>query len=261
MLIFHHIGKTGGTSLRNILKRNYQPHELLELYGPNRGSIEWYRNYYHALNHATQKSPIKCIAAHTAHFLIPVLEELAHPFQVFCLLRDPVDRAISWYHFALSMAETDQGSAGQVGRVLKQRNWSVEDIYLNLSGGNENSSEQHKLFRFFFNGQARVILAPHVSTTELKYVSTPFNDRFYEAKLWKIIQQYYTVGTQERFKESVDDFARQFGWRDLTYIKENVTQTRPKISELSEEITTLIRSYNDLDVKLHNCYQPSRLPI
>jgi len=251
MLIFHHIGKNGGTSLRNILKKNYQAEELIELYGPNRGSVEWYRNYYHALS-ATQKSAIRCIAAHSAHFIIPVLEELTQPFQVFCLLRDPVDRVISWYHFALSMAESGKGGAGQVGKILKQLNWKVEDIYLNLGEGTENSSELHQTFKYFFNGQARTILAPHVSTNELKYLSAPSNDN--EDKVQNIMQQYYIVGIQERFKESVEYFAHQFGWKNLSYVKTNVSQTRQKLSELPEELVTLIRTYNNIDVKLHNFY-------
>jgi hypothetical protein len=249
MLIFHHIGKNGGTSLRNIIKKNYPPNALLELYGPNRGSVEWYRNYYHSLE-PIQKTSIQCIAAHTAHFMIPVLEELAHPFQVFCLLREPVDRVISWYHFALLVAETDNGGAGQVGRMLKQHNWGIEDIYLNLGGGAENDSEKHKLFRHFFNGQARTILAPHVATAGLKYISEP--PKFYEDKLWAIMQQYYIVGTQEHFKASIKNFARQFGWQDLSYTKENVTKTKPKVSELPTDVIALIQTYNQLDTQLHN---------
>ncbi len=256
MLIFHHIGKTGGTSLRNIVKRNYPPGALQELYGPNRGSVDWYRHYYHALN-AEQKSSIKCIAAHSAHFMIPVLEELAHPFQVFCLLRDPVDRVISWYHFALSVAETDNGGAGQVGRILKQRNWRIEDIYFNLGGGAENSSELHKCFKFFFNGQARTILAPHVATEGLTYTAT--FPHFYEDKLYAIIQQYYITGSQSRFKESVAYFAQRFGWQDISDVKENVTKTRAKLSELSKEITALIQKYNELDTKLHKISQKQDL--
>lgn len=93
MLIFHHIAKTAGSSLLEILRRNYQPHELLELYGPNRDSVDWYQTFYNSLT-STKKASIKCITAHTAHFIMPVLAKLEQPFRVFCLLRDPVDRAI-----------------------------------------------------------------------------------------------------------------------------------------------------------------------
>ncbi|OQY47853.1 MAG: hypothetical protein DRR08_26675 [Candidatus Parabeggiatoa sp. nov. 2] len=262
MLIFHHIGKTAGTSLRNLLKRNYQPHELLELYGPNRGSVDWYRNFYHSLS-ATQKSSTKCIAAHSAHFIIPVLQgfqnaTLENPanirFQAFCLLRDPVDRIISWYYFARTVANKDKGGSGQVGRILNQFNWKIEDIYLNLGSGDETTSEQHKLFRHFFNGQARTILAPHISTEGLKYIYEPISDNLYEDKLWAILQNYYTVGTQEHYQESVKYFAHQFGWKDLVYVKENMTPARPKLSELPDDVIALIRAYNDLDTKLHNIY-------
>jgi len=268
MLIFHHIGKTAGTSLRTLLKKNYQPHELVELYGPNRGSIDWYRDFFHSLS-THQKSAIKCIAAHTAHFIIPVLEEEQRSFdrnagfensatirfQVFCLLRDPVDRMISWYHFAKSVADADPGGSGQVGRVLKQLNWKLEDIYLNLGGGDESTSERHWLFRHFFNGQARTLLAPHVSTRSLGYVDGV--ERFYQQKLKNILQNYYVVGTTEHYQQSIEDFAHRFGWKHLDCVTENVTPVRPKVTELPEEVITLVRAYNGLDMELHQSSPPN----
>jgi hypothetical protein len=251
MLIFHHIGKTAGTSLRTILKQNYQPHEFLELYGPNRGSIDWYRNFFQSLS-PNQKSAIQCIAAHTAHFMIPVLEEEQQRFQAFCLLRDSVDRAISWYHFARSVANKDSGGSGQVGRLLKQLNWKLEDIYLNLGDGDESTSERHWLFRHFFNGQARTLLAPHVSTKNLSY--TKKIDHFHQQKLTTILQNYYVVGTTEHYQQSIEHFAHRFGWKHLICTTENVTPARPKVTELPDEVIALIRAYNSLDTELHQTF-------
>jgi hypothetical protein len=132
--------------------------------------------------------------------------------------------------------------------------WKIEDIYLNLGNGDETLSEQHQWFRLFFNGQARTILTPHVSTQGLRYLSGQSDYGFYEDKLQDILQNHYTVGIQEYFQESMEYFARKFGWKNLGNVVENVTQTRLKMGELSQDVIALIRAYNDLDVKLHNTY-------
>jgi len=253
MLIFHHIAKTAGTSLLNILKQNYQSHELLELYGPHRASVDWYQTFYNSLT-CTQKASIKCIAAHTAHYVIPVLEQLEQPFQVFCLLRDPVDRAISLYYFTNAL-RAEEGRGAKVGKAIRQLNWKIEDIYLNLGEGGETSSDLHELFKGYFNGQTRALLAPHIPTQGLRYTSEQTaSDSVYEGKLKAILQKHYSVGVQECYKESVEHFAHKFGWKEVKYLEENITPSRPKVSEMPEDVVELIRGYNYLDVKLQSAY-------
>ncbi len=167
VLIFHHIAKTAGTSMRRVVKANYKRGELLELYGPNRGSVDWYNDYYHSLPFR-RKATIRCIAAHSAHYLIPVIDR---PFSVFSLLRDPVDRVISLYFFSKVLAKQGnaKGIGAKLGRKIERLGWDLEDIYLNVGEKNWESVEEYQLFAPFFNGQSRAILAPHRSTTDLPF--------------------------------------------------------------------------------------------
>ena len=133
-------------------------------------------------------------------------------------------------------------------------NWTIEDIYTNLGNGNEKSSDLHQLFKNFFNGQTRMILDPHIPTHNFVYSSEDALDIDYDNKLHNILDNYYTIGLQEYYNESVDMFSQVFGWRKLVYSKENITKFKPKVSELSDDTISLIRKYNQLDVKLHRKY-------
>jgi len=248
LLIFHHIPKTAGTSLRNIIENNYLPHEIVTTYGANRKSVDWYKKFYNSLT-IEEKASIRCIAAHTVHFIIPVLIEQQHPFQVFCLLRDPVDRIVSLYHFCKKIPYTKSGGGAQKGQKIRELNWKIEDIYLNLGEGNENSSELHSIFKDFFNGQTRILLSPHVNTETLEY--TRISQNFYEKQVKDILQKHYVVGVQEKFSESINLFAQKFGWKNLPNRRDNIGHYENK---LSKDVIELIRSYNAIDTKLHTDY-------
>jgi len=65
------------------------------------------------------------------------------------------------------------------------------------------------------------------------------------------LQKYYTVGVQEKFSQSVELFAKKFGWTNLPDRRDNIGQYN---TELSKEVADLIRSYNALDSKIHSYY-------
>ncbi len=251
VLLFHHIAKTAGTSLRKILQKNYKKKELLELYGPNRASVEWYQSYYDSMP-AKQKASVKCIAAHTAHYIIPVLDR---PFQVFTLLRDPLDRVISLFYFAKEIAYSGQGRGAELGREINRLGWNLEEIYSNLGGGYNNTSERHSLFDTFFDGQARVILAPHYPVQEMQYQASHMNrDRWREKELFTLLEEHYTVGVQAHYRDSIERFSQAFGWKRVFYEEKNKTKSRPRLEELSAEAADLIRSYNQLDMRIYDYY-------
>ena len=246
--IFHHIAKTGGTSLRKVVQANYKGKALLELYGPGRGSVAWYDAHYNALSHR-RKTAIRCIAAHSAHFIIPIIDR---PFQVFTLLRDPVERVISLYYFTRILAKSGAGRGAEIGQELERLGWGLEDIYVNIGRKGGGSDAQRKLFAPFFNGQSRAILKPHADvSTALIVQGVPEDVTPLQALLEDIIQRHYVVGVTEAYEDSVRHFARVFGWRRVFFQQKNKTKKRPRLHDLPDDLLALIRSYNELDVALH----------
>jgi len=248
IVIYHHIAKTGGTSLRKVVQANYKGRTLLELYGPNRGSVDWYQRFYHALSYK-QKAEIQCIAAHSAHYIIPIIDR---PFRVFTLIRDPVDRVISLYYFTRGLAKKGVGKGAQIGQALEALGWDLADIYLHVGVEQDAAPEYRQLFAPFFNGQTRAILGPHVDTAAMPIVAgAPEELMPYYNKLNDVLAQHYELGVTELYALSVRYFAQVFGWRRLFFVHKNRTKTRPKVQEFSDETIAMIRTFNQLDVTLH----------
>ena len=248
VVIYHHIAKTGGTSLREVVQANYRGKALLELYGPNRGSVAWYEAYYRSLS-PERKAAIQCIAAHSAHYIIPVIDR---PFRVFTLVRDPVDRVISLYYFARVLAREGKGKGAEIGRALEALGWDLADIYRYVGNRDDLTTEKIRLFAPFFNGQSRAILGPHMDTATMPFVPgapdalAPFQNR-----LQTILDAHYELGVTEEYEQSVRYFARIFGWCRVFFQKKNPTKKRPRLEELSQELIQTIRGFNALDDWLH----------
>lgn len=85
-LVFIHIPKTAGTSLRLLIESNYEPHE--------RKSIYTYENLDNELAAALEDPKIKCIFGHFP--LRPVIAQ--SDAMVVTMFREPIARSISHYN-------------------------------------------------------------------------------------------------------------------------------------------------------------------
>ena len=232
LLIFEHIRKTAGTSLRRVIDKNCEGATRLQLDVPKTSSGElsladWHRRFYLSLT-KKERASLVCVASHSANFLIPVVDR---PFRAFCLLRDPIDRVLSRYYF--------------FGRT---RQWTLKELY----GGEPDRERKDE----FFNGQARRLLEPHYDISQLGFTNGPPPDAdAWRARLFKVLSTYYTVGVQAHFMESIELFASVFGWRKLVSPEVRVNDARPRDLELDDETYELIRAHNWLDVELYRHYE------
>lgn len=208
VVFFQHIRKTAGTSLRQVIHKNYTDRGALHVVmGSPSGSDrelrhEWVRRYLGSLG-ADERRELMCVVSHDANYLMHMLDE---PVRAITVVRDPVDRVLSNHSF---------------GDRTKR---PLEEIY--ETGPVKDGKPKERLLKFF-NGPARTL-----------------------------IDRYYSVGVQDRVEQSLESFARSFGWTDVFVSTAKVNRDRR--NAIDDSLRTTILEYNWLDVELH-AYASRRL--
>ncbi|MGM0876127.1 MAG: sulfotransferase family 2 domain-containing protein [Bacillota bacterium] len=90
LLIFLHIPKTAGTSLRKIVERQYRLNEIVSFYGYE--SLENQLSKYSRENLRRKK----CVLG---HFRYGIHSHFSKPYTYITMLRDPIESLISLYYF------------------------------------------------------------------------------------------------------------------------------------------------------------------
>lgn len=253
LLIYHHLPRTGGTSLLAVVLDNYGPGAVRKVYGgptdpegmnaPD--DIDTYRDWYESL---PTRPTIRCVASHSANLLMPTLER---PFRAFSLLRDPAERVWSLYHGLRRLGFERQKSspAIETGREILRRGWGVAEIYRELEGEDSTQSPLHDRFRVFFNDQTRRILMPWRDTSKWRDWTRSLQAAG-EARddALEILNSHYLVGTKEQYETSLARFAGAFGWNRLDAKRIDRSVGR---KPLDAETRSLILAHNQLDMELH----------
>jgi hypothetical protein len=253
LVIFQHMPKTAGTSLRKSILANYEPGESALLYRgeeetgapPPRRPAE-YREWYRTLD-PLQRERMRLVASHSANCLTRFVDR---PFRVLTLFRDPVDRVASLYSFFKWQTTRDDRPEWEreVGNELVDRGWSLADIYLNLGGARSSASPLHHVFAEFFNGQTRSVVRPWDEDAQLGYwAGQPDEAVDLKRRALDLLLRQYVVGVQERYEQSLELFARSFGWNDLAVHRLNVREPEA----LDPETRELVAAHNELDAELH----------
>ncbi|HEX3550128.1 MAG TPA: sulfotransferase family 2 domain-containing protein [Candidatus Elarobacter sp.] len=238
VLIFHHLTKTGGTSLRNALHALYGADGFVDVYAVEKQSEPWFRAWRDGI--APERwSRIRCIAGHQAGALIPLLDGP----RAFSIVRDPVERVVSLYSYLT--ARYDAGIARNPAAVaIRARGWTLADIY-------RYAEEAPPELQVFFNGQTRAIAEP-AGLQPLPFAPVaPADVPHAVASLERTLDAHYRLGAQERHAASVARFARELGWGDLRTGRDNVTASRPAVDDLPAGVAASILAYNQLDAALH----------
>ncbi len=200
--IFIHIPKTGGTTINCVMNKT-----------------EWQTkpdfNYRHII-YETKRSNSKDI-------FNPINYDKYEHYNIFMLLRNPIDRLISEYYFIKDRQEF-LSLIKPVPRNLKE--------YI-------NNRQTHNYMIGFLLGK-RMYDEDYVNEDDLELVINTINNL-------KI-----NVGIFEAYAQSLSYFSSITGikWPKNIDIK-RITLNRPKLENISEEIRALIKKNNELDFKLY----------
>jgi hypothetical protein len=277
LLIQHHIPKTAGTSIRLVTRANFKPSELVQIdwwtepfrgllereaaRRPHSGArleippigretlVETARRYYESL---PQRQRVRCFMGHLPGFLIPVVTD--RPVRAACMLRDPVERVVSfvrWAEWSAAQKGEDRGGFGVTRRAMRERGWTLKDVYRELGGSGALPPELSVPFGPFFNGQTRHLLASTDDARDIPFSTGEEGLDDSRERVFKLLGDLYVVGTQDRFSQSLRLFADSFGWSKIFLPRARPAPAPDQVDEVDEETRELIRAHNGLDSELH----------
>jgi hypothetical protein len=219
-VLFTHIPKTGGTTLEAIIARNEPPNGLIHI-----NSNTLHRNPAALFKHGSFP---RVVMGHHAlhHVLYRFLDrEVAH----VTMLRDPVSRLISYFHY-LKTSPNHELHAAVKGMTLTR--FARSNVSTELENG-----QTMRLAGFQRRAPGRALATPETALARAKEL---------------LEQRCSIVGVTERYIEFLLACRRLLGWDDVFHRRRNVSARAPERDSVADDETlAVIRDRNAADVELH----------
>jgi tetratricopeptide (TPR) repeat protein len=220
-LIFQHVPRCGGTSLRRILKRQFDPSDVLELYG-TREELELAR--YPTLAAVQHRTP----ALIAGHFPFGLHRYLPDGAVYVSMLRDPAERILSDYDYIVhNPLHVHHERVAGTGMAATEFVAAPELAISNRNG----------LTRAFAG------LSPDDPVTCESLAAARHNLR----------SHYAVAGLCERFDASLTLMRRAFGWPIPYYDEQNVHPARGRV--LPDDFRAAVDAHNQIDRELFHFAQ------
>ena len=228
ILIFNHINKTAGSTLRHVIFQVYRGRHVYLMYAYPGAAVERYPEHLALLNEALApaSSRIKAIVSHTGFGLHEALPQ-HHRYRQFTVLREPVQRTISNYFFVIQEGSVPASTTLEEFLTNTEKAYNVQTADL---GG--------------------LLKRHHLDGVPLR------RDDYDEALLARAkahLLAHDAFGLTERFDESLVLASEVLGWpsRKLVYLPRNVGTVRRSRSTLTAEQVEMVREHNRLDAALY----------
>jgi hypothetical protein len=224
IVIFLHIPKVAGTTLYHIIERNYRAKDLYSIEravddGPG-GNVEAFKRLS-----LERRAQIRMLTGHLPYGLH---EYLPGPATYFTLLREPVDRVISFYYYVR------RNSKHYLHDYALAHDMSLRR-YVESHATTANDNFQVRMLSGIFHQ----VPYGHCTPDLLDLAKRNLQNHF------------AVVGLSEQFDATLLLLKRAFHWRDIFYIRQNVTADRPALSDVPAETLDVIREHNLLDIELY----------
>lgn len=211
-----HLPKTGGTTLNDILRRQFTRRS--EIFRTGHADTGEAARLFLELPPARRQAT-RLITGHTAY---GIHAHIGRPVSYFTLLRDPVERVISYFHFV-------RAKPWHLGH--REFNEMTFDAFVESEWFPASDNEQSRLISGLPPG-------------------TPDDELLRQARA-NLQDHIRVVGLTEDFDSTLLLFQRAFGWRPPYYVRRNVTQTRPTQAQVSERTLEIIRARTVADSRLY----------
>jgi hypothetical protein len=214
-IVFLHIPKTGGVTLRRTLKWKYSRILSEETLTKPRDAV--------ARLPLSERANARVV---TGHLHYGVHEYIPRECDYITVLREPVARVVSSYNYILGHPK--------------------HALHAELAGSSEPLETFLRIDPSVDDHQTRMISGRGGAELTARSPEPLGRDELEEAK--QNLERFLVVGVTERFDETFILLRRALGWRLPYYVTANVAD-RPK--PLSESARELIRERNQLDLELY----------
>ena len=222
-LIYLHLPKCGGTTLNRLIEWEYPPHRI---YSVDPSFFRW--SYYRLL----RKSPRRLdgLRVIKGHMPFGVHRQIARPCTYITVLREPVERVISEYYFALH-------------HPLHPQHKRMQSLTL----------EQYVTTTPHHNLQCKLLAGP---PPQRDFLAGDCTDETLAAAKANLAAHFSLAGLTERFDETLALLKVLFGWKLSHYASFNVGQNRPTRQEVPESTRQIIAERNRYDVAIYQHVLP-----
>lgn len=224
-LIYLHQPKTGGTTTKGFLKRNFHNRRSFQIEKPYHKNIEQFKNLSD-----NQKTTIDLLYGHFGHGIHKFLPQKCFYFSI---IREPIKRVISHYNYDANKNSIPKKIANKKGNIL-----SFEDYFFQWS-------------KRFNNGQVRLLSAENGEFFNKGYEFGKCDTEMLEKAKGHVRQNFLLLGLLEEFDKSLMILAKKCGLSLPIYIKKKVSKDRVKHSINNKELE-LIYKYNQLDLEFYD---------
>jgi len=219
--VFIHIPKTGGKSIESLLFANYDKEKMVPIY----------RTGGQELSDVVAKYPKRELAESQliyGHFPHRIEELIDRPCSYFTVLRDPVDRFLSFYRFVKYDFKVHP-----LHQKLQSGEKTIEDII------GPNHPESNMMTKLLAGYDAREKLLPEMLD---------------EAK--KNIDGMKCFGIQEKFDASCLLLAKKMGWFMPFYQRTNVSSvSKESVRDAGEITPSIIRKIRQVQYSDEELYE------
>jgi hypothetical protein len=215
-IIFLHIPKTAGTSLRQLIQNVYPGKQCLPLYYP------WPYQPAVIEEIKAQLPAAQILYGHTLFGLHELLEIQA---QYVTFLRNPIDRVISFYNHNACHSNAEYYQDIQRGVSL-----------LTLLKGEIAPQANNLITR---------MIAPYKPNNQFD------DDRVLEQAINNIDKHFCLVGLVEKMAESVDLLGKKLGWQTSYKIPYLNVVPNKHIEKIDAPTKAALEKYNRLDIQLY----------
>ena len=228
LFIHLHIPKTGGTTLRDIIQRQYQSEKILMI-----PKLDESEDILKEVS-TSQINQLKLIQGHLKYGIHNHFHRRA---KYFAIIRDPINRVLSTYYYVLSQKNNPQNLSTSNNQMT---------IYDYVQSG---------VNPFLINGQTQLI------SGKTGNIDNPIikSEELFSLAKENIANDFLFLGITEMFDETILILKNMLGWHMPYYSIANRTKNKPNYDAVDPTIISFIKEHNQLDIKLYNFTKTSLL--